>query len=148
MAVSYQLAQPADLDRLLLLIQAFCAEDQHPFEAEAVRQAVIDLMAMPHYGRIWLIEQDNHAIGYAVITLGYSLEYHGVDAFVDEIFVLASHRGQGIGTQTFAFLEDECRKLGVKALHLEVMPENARAYALYRALGYEDLHRIAMNKWL
>jgi GNAT superfamily N-acetyltransferase len=47
----------------------------------------------------------DETIGYIVLTLGDSLEYHGRDAFVDEIYIRESHRGKGIGAQAIKFVE-------------------------------------------
>lgn len=148
MNIRYIPAFATDLERLMPLVKQFCEQDNHVFVPEKAHQAIKDLIENEGYGRIWLIVVDGAPAGYAVITFGYSLEYHGRDAFVDEIFLREPYRGKGIGTQTFAFLEAECRKLDVRALHLEVMSENQRAYALYRKLGYADRQSSLLTKWL
>ncbi len=38
-------------------------------------------------GRVWVICAAGAAIGYVVLTLGYSLEYGGRDACIDELYV-------------------------------------------------------------
>jgi ribosomal protein S18 acetylase RimI-like enzyme len=81
-----------------------------------------------------------------VLAFGYSLEYRGRDAFVDEIYIRASHRRRGIGTLTFAFLEQACRELGVRALHLEVEHHNTAARQFYRKLGFYDQERHLMTR--
>ena len=43
------------------------------------------------------------AVGYLVLTLGYSLEYGGRDAFIDEVYIRSSYRGRGIGTAALTF---------------------------------------------
>jgi GNAT superfamily N-acetyltransferase len=54
-------------------------------------------------------------VGYLVVTLGYSLEYGGRDAFVDEVYIRSTHREKGIGTAALTFAEEQCRVLGVRA---------------------------------
>ncbi|MFN8454660.1 MAG: GNAT family N-acetyltransferase [Anaerolineae bacterium] len=87
-------------------------------------------------------------MGYMVLTLGYSLSYGGRDAFVDEIFIRESRRGQGISRQAFAFMEAWGRQHGLKALHLEVERANHRARAVYQALGFEAQEQYLMTCWL
>jgi GNAT superfamily N-acetyltransferase len=70
----------------------------------------------------------------------------GRDAFVDEIYLRESHRRQGIGTQAFAFLEQACRELGVRALRLEVEHRNAAAREFYRTAGFYDQQRHLMTR--
>lgn len=48
-------------------------------------------------GRVWLIQHQSLAIGYVILTLGFSLEYGGRDAFIDEFYIQANYQGQGIG---------------------------------------------------
>ncbi|NER78940.1 MAG: GNAT family N-acetyltransferase [Leptolyngbya sp. SIO1D8] len=148
MNIRYDLAQLKDVDLLLQLINEFCELDNHSFDRAKAHKTVSNLIQNKSYGRIWLIVAGDRPVGYAVITLGYSLEYHGCDAFVDEIYLRESYRGQGIGTQTFAFLEAECQQLGLNALHLEVMPDNRKAYEFYRKLGYLDRQSSLLSKWL
>jgi GNAT superfamily N-acetyltransferase len=146
--INFTLAEPTDLDLLLTLVQEFCKYNGHPFVETNVRHALHLLMTDPALGRVWLIHQDEAIAGYVVMTLGFSLEYHGRDAFIDEVYLRENYRGQGVGTATFAFVEGFCRSLGVKALHLEVERENLKAQTFYRKLGYESQDRYLLNKWL
>jgi GNAT superfamily N-acetyltransferase len=91
-----------------------------PFDEAAARQALEKILRDHSLGGVWLIQDGDEAIGYVVLTLGDSLEYHGRDAFVDEIYICESHRGRGIGAQAIKFVEKICRSLDVRALHLEV----------------------------
>jgi GNAT superfamily N-acetyltransferase len=146
MQATFRLATPADLDLLLIFNREFCAFDQHPFDAATLRPALDRLLRDESLGRIWLIQDDAQAIGYLVLTFGYSLEYRGRDAFVDEIYIRESHRRRGIGTQTFAFLEQVCQALGVRALHLEVEHRNTSAQQFYRTVGFYNQERHLMTR--
>ena len=118
------------------------------FDEQIVRAAMVNFVDDPSLGRAWLIYDGHEPIGYVILTLGYSLEYHGRDAFIDELFIKAGHRGQGVGRKVMRFVEDEAGKLGVNALHLEVEQANTRAVSLYHKLGYEDHKRYLLTKWL
>src|SRR5262245_27027080 len=109
MDTRFQLATSEDIETLITFIREYYAYDKHPFDEAALRPALEALVREPAFGRVWLIHEGGQAIGYAVLTLGYSLEYLGRDAFVDELYVRESHRGQGIGTRALAFVEDVCR---------------------------------------
>jgi GNAT superfamily N-acetyltransferase len=148
MNLQHHPARLADLDLLMQLLKEFCDYDHHPFVPDQVRQATEYLINNPRYGHIWLMTVEGETAGYAVLTLGYSLEYHGIDAFVDEIFLREPYRGLGIGTQTFEFIENEGRQLGVKALHLEVERLNTKARAFYDKVGYQAQDSFLMTKWL
>jgi ribosomal protein S18 acetylase RimI-like enzyme len=109
---------------------------------------VAEFLADISLGRAWLVLANDEPVGYVIITLGYSLEYYGRDAFIDEFFIKASHRGQGIGTKVMQFVEAACRELGINALHLEVERANTAAQGLYRKFGFANHDRILMTKWI
>ncbi|OLE60250.1 MAG: GNAT family N-acetyltransferase, partial [Cyanobacteria bacterium 13_1_40CM_2_61_4] len=103
-----------------------------PFDETTARSALEGIVRDRSLGRVWMIGDGRETFGYVVLTLGYSLEYRGRDAFVDELFIQASRRRQGIGTRALRFVEQACRDLGVRALHLEAERRNVAAQELYR----------------
>ncbi|MCC3405441.1 MAG: GNAT family N-acetyltransferase [Microcoleus sp. PH2017_10_PVI_O_A] len=146
MTVNYRVAAIADMTLLLELVKEFHKKEQLEFDEKVDRDVLANLLADASLGKVWLIQQEDEAIGYIILTLGYSLEYRGRDAFIDEFYIRPNYRGQGIGTQTLAFAEDTCRVLGVQALHLEVDFENPDAQRLYHRVGYQSHNRFLMTK--
>ena len=55
--------------------------------------------------------EERYPFDRVVLTLGWSLEYHGRDAFVDELFIAPSCRGRGLSKLALGVLEDACRDL-------------------------------------
>lgn len=148
MQVRLRNAQAADLPLVLELMQAYYAFDHLPFDRPKATTALRGLLDDDRLGRVWVILADDAAAGYIVLTLGYSLEYQGRDAFVDEVYLREAYRRQGVGRQVMALVEGECRALAVRALHLEVERENRSAQAFYRTIGFEDHDRYLMSKWI
>lgn len=131
-----RLAAPTDLETLLPLVAAY-----HRFEGirhtpESTRAALRPLLEDPALGRVWLIEEDGAVAGYIALCFGYSIEFGGRDAFVDELYLLESCRGRGLGKAALDAAAREATALGVVALHLEVGTENAKARKLYEAAGF------------
>ena len=127
-------------------MRRFYREEGNPFRATRAREALLGLVRDPALGRVWLIRSGQADVGYVVLTLGYSLEFLGRDAFVDELYVLPSHRGRGLGKQAMALLGKRCRALGVHALHLEVAQRNRTAQGLYRRFGFEKRGYFLMTR--
>ena len=148
MTASFREAVESDVDALIPYIRKLYAQDLIVFEEQIVRAGLIGLIEDGSKGKVWMIRDGEQTVGYAVLTYGYSLEFHGRDAFLDELFVSEEHRGRGIGRQTVQFLLGECRKTGVHAIHLEVDRSNEKAQELYRKLGFFDHDRYLMTKWL
>jgi ribosomal protein S18 acetylase RimI-like enzyme len=145
-ATTFSIAAHADIETLLQFMREYYEFDHLPFDAHIARPALEKLLSDNSLGRVWLIHLRGEAIGYIVLTLGYSLEYGGRDAFIDEVYIRANHRGRGIGQSALTFAEDECRALGVRALHLEVERANTNAHGLYRKAGFVDHDRYLMTK--
>ncbi|MCI0352063.1 MAG: GNAT family N-acetyltransferase [Acidobacteriales bacterium] len=146
--VSFRKANRADIPLLLGLMREFYAYEQLKFHPVAAGSALQGLMDDPSNGAAWLIEWEGQVVGYTVLTVGYSLEFHGADAFIDEIFIMQNWRGKGLGQQAVAFLEEQCRVRGVRALHLEADRKDEQAQAFYRSLSFENHDRHLMTKWL
>jgi ribosomal protein S18 acetylase RimI-like enzyme len=146
----FRLAADADIDTLLTLMRALNESDPGPtpFDEPAARSALETFLRDASFGRAWLILDGRTPVGYVILTLGNSLEYRGRDAFIDELFLAASHRSRGWGRRAITFVEDAARSLGVRALHLEVGHSNPRAFDFYRRAGFDDYRRFLLNKWL
>jgi ribosomal protein S18 acetylase RimI-like enzyme len=87
-------------------------------------------------------------VGYVVLAVGFSFEFRGHDAFIDELYIDAAYRRRGYGRRVLAFAEERAREMGVNAIHLEVDRGNDPALELYRRTGYQDHDRFLMTKWL
>ncbi len=148
MTINYRVAAIADLTILLELVRKFHETEQLPFDETVDREVLANFLADTSLGQLWLIQLGNEVIGYIMVTFGYSLEYRGRDAFIDEFYLYPQYRRQGIGTKTLAFAEDACRVLGVQALHLEADFKNPDAQRLYHRTGYQNHERILMTKQL
>ena len=131
------LARPDDLDRLLSLVAAFHQETGIA-QSEAFRRAALlpMLEGSPH-GVTYLIGPGRAPIGYIVISFGWSVEFGGLDGYVDEFYIRPSVGGRGIGSEVMISLPKALAGAGLKALHLEVRRDNDKARALYRKLRFE-----------
>jgi len=134
-----RMAREADLDLLVDLMTRFYRESGTPMVAAEARRAFAELIAGPSLGQVWLLEAESTPVGYLVLALGFSLQHGGRDAFVDDLYVLPDHRGQGLGTAALQRANQVCRALGVRAMHLTVAPNNPRALALYLRHGFEPV---------
>ena len=148
-----QPATSADLETLLDFSRRLNEEDpsftgDFHFDQTAVRAALEQLLAEPSLGRVWLISVEERPVGYAVLTYGFSLESHGRDALIDEIYLLADYRGRGIGRWVLQQMEAEARAGGAVRLYLEVERPNNRAQTFYQRLGFTNHNRYLLSKWI
>jgi len=149
MPISTARATSADLESLLPMMRHMQQDDpwEEPFHEPTVRANLAELLRNSVYGVAYLVREESALIGYLVLCFDYSLEYRGKGAWIDELFVEASHRGKGIGTQLLDLAETASREHHAKFLHLEVNHGNP-AVELYRRRGFAEHERYLMSKVL
>lgn len=135
-AVTLILARPADVDTLEPFVGAYHAFEQITSTPKSRRRALEPLLQNADLGRIWLIGVNGEIAGYIAVCFGYTIEFGGLDAFVDEFFIAAAHRGRGVGRCALERAAAEAKRCSVQALHLEVARTNVGAARLYRAAGF------------
>lgn len=143
--VRFVSAYAADGAALLAMVRAFHAEDGHPLDASS-EEAVLRIAAGEELARAWIVRRAAEAVGYLILTLGYSVEYGGRDGFIDDLYLKPEVRGQGVGRALLAFALERAAALGINTLHLEVETGNARAQRLYLDAGFEETGRRLMRR--
>ena len=84
----------------------------------------------------WVFDGGGTLVGYSILTRGYSTEYGRIVWWIDDLYVVPEHRGEGIGS---AFIQFVRERFPDAMLKLEVEEDNARALAVYRKNGFEML---------
>lgn len=134
---SLHLASSEDLERILTMVSAFHAERGFDTDAGHREAAVAPLLDGSPHGAIWLIGPRKAPVGYLVVTFGWSLEFGGLDAIVDEIYIRPAVRGRGMGTEAMDGIAKALRQAGVRALHLEVDRSSERTQRFYARSRFE-----------
>ncbi|AEI94335.1 GNAT family N-acetyltransferase [Roseobacter litoralis] len=138
MSAALTLAAPDHLEKLDTLVAAFHQEAGITLGAEARRTGILPLLEGSPHGAAYLIGPPRAPIGYLVITFGWSLEFGGLDGFIDEIFVRPGVRGRGIASETLLALPRALAGAGLKALHLEVERSAEDKQRLYQRAGFKS----------
>jgi GNAT superfamily N-acetyltransferase len=157
-SVRFRKATPSDRSALIALCAAYRradAQEQAPGLVSAALDAALAGDALIHVYLIELLEESSlpgegaaMLVGYLALTLGFSIEVGGRDAFVDELYIEPPLQGRGLGRQALSFAETLCYQLGVRRVCLEVERQNVRAKRLYNALGYHEHGRHLLSKRL
>jgi ribosomal protein S18 acetylase RimI-like enzyme len=126
---------PLDANRLIELVRAFHGESGHavgPEQSEGIRQVCAD----PTLGRAWVLTVQDKNVGYALAYFRHSIDHAGRIAVLDDIWVVADRRGQGLGTHLLKAVCADLQAMGARAVLLEVDPANEVAIALYSRFGF------------
>lgn len=141
-------ADAPDAELLIELMREFYAVEHLEFDEVTARAALEQILRDRRFGVIQVIRVDGAAAGYLVLTFGFSLEFGGRDAFLDELYLRENFRGQGVGKASLELAAALCREEKIRALHLEVDRVNTRAQGVYRQAGFRDHDRYLLTKWL
>jgi len=145
--LSLRVATAADVVEILPRTRALQDHEGIEISDAALESALRTLLASPELGGVWLIVRDDATIGYAIVSYGFDLEFGGRDAFLTELFVDETARKSGAGSQALALLDPELRARGVRAVHLQVRPDNP-AMRLYERSGFVASPRRIMTRRL
>lgn len=114
----------------------------HHISSVHAENTFIELMNQSPYVKGYLFELEGNIAGYGLLAITYSNEAGGLVVWIDEILILEAYRGKGLGTEFFAFVQQQFPQ--AKRFRLEVTKENTRATKLYQSLKYESLDYLQM----
>lgn len=137
MDVRLEMVSENHLEELLPLVRAY-----HEFEKIHIsdlerEKAVRCLVSDRALGGIWYVYTDREIAGYIALCVGFSIEFSGFDAFIDEFYIRPEYRGKGIGTKVLELAKAEAKKIGIRALHLEVARTNVTAQNIYSRANFK-----------
>lgn len=142
--LTYRGATMDDLDQVLSLM-AGLYEHEHVVLDARVKSGVQLLLKNPVAGRVFLIEEGVQVVGYAVLTILFSLEFGGPCGFLDEFFILPEFRGKGYGREALNHFMQSAKQEGLSAVRLEVDRANSVARKLYDSAGFKAANRDFMT---
>ncbi|NJM68525.1 MAG: GNAT family N-acetyltransferase [Acaryochloris sp. RU_4_1] len=125
----------SDIPCLVQMMAEFYAESDYPLDREWATNSFTMILNRPDFGSVWLLRQQGSVAGYLVLTVCFSMEYGGLNGFIDDLFVRSQYRRCGVASEGLSLLVAECRRRDVRALHVEVAPSNVPANATYTKFG-------------
>ena len=130
-----------DIPGVLEAMARYCEEVTEPFVLAQRQRALEELLRSPHSATLVVVGQDAVIRGYGVAGYGFSMEFAGRDAFLDELYLDRPLRGGGLGRALIARLEHAATRQGAGAMHLEVLRRNDALLHHYETLGYQSRER-------
>ena len=141
-------ARLEDEEIVVGLMRDFYVEEHLVFDELIARRAIHELLGHPALGAILLLEADGVIVGHATVTFGFSLEFHGRYALLDELYLIPSTRGRGWGRRALELAAEVASASGTATLRLEVNHANVHARSVYLKAGFQDNRRDLFTKWL
>ncbi|WP_299610131.1 GNAT family N-acetyltransferase [uncultured Aquimarina sp.] len=146
MQISFTTYTDNDKTEVLEMMASFNKMEGYAFDPMGRQKNLLEFTSNGSLGRLYVMKLHQQIIGYLVLAFGFSFEYNGRDAFIDEFYIKPTYRNKGIGALTLDFIASESKKLGIQALHLEVEPHNVHANKLYLSKGYRSNDRKLLTR--
>jgi GNAT superfamily N-acetyltransferase len=131
-------ARLKDIPVLIELMSSFYAESGYDLNHQHAEKAFATLVANEKLGYVWLIDEDGKQAGYLVVTFRFGMEYGGMIAYLDDLYIIPEHRNRGLSTTMLGQVRDLCKELGILAITVEVAPNNGPAQTVYRRMGLAE----------
>ncbi|MBN9507478.1 MAG: GNAT family N-acetyltransferase [Alphaproteobacteria bacterium] len=129
-------ATPADLGVLLTLLRALAAYEKLTHKVRTTEATLRSaLFADPPAAYGLLAEQDGAAVGFALWYYTFNSFAAQMGLFVEDVFVVAEKRGQGIGRAIFRELARRAIARGCGQMDWSVLDWNAPAIDFYQRIG-------------
>jgi len=130
-----------DIPVLVELMREFYAESKYSLDGDWAVRSFNQLLHSADRGAAWISFLGSDPAGYVVLTTRHSMEFGGLDGFVDDLFVRPAFRRHGVGTSLLTELFRECSKRRVLAAHIVLGSDNAPGQALCRRFGLSNNER-------
>jgi GNAT superfamily N-acetyltransferase len=150
---TYQAEDQERLDACILELQNF-ERTLEPDRVEGAQMVVRnreELLAMvrQNRGQLFVAEANAEVVGFVAVRLEHEADTYLstlVDyAYISDLVVLPSHRGQGYGAALLQQAEEWARQQGMKMLRIQVLAKNQQATSIYLQAGFRP-YELALLK--
>ncbi|MCI0419195.1 MAG: GNAT family N-acetyltransferase [Acidobacteria bacterium] len=143
-AIHIRPATVSDGEAWLSLIDALADYEKLPRPDAAARQRLlVDAFGERPRTEVTLAEFEGRVVGYAITFCTYSSFLALPTLYLEDLFVLESHRGQGAGYRLFTHCVEEAHRRGCGRMEWQVLDWNRPAIEFYEKLGAKQL-----KEWL
>jgi diamine N-acetyltransferase len=143
MTLSIRPARPGEAPLVLAFVRELAEYERLSHAVEAT-EAMLDAALFGSTPRVFcdIAEWDGEPVGFALWFLNFSSFRGRNGIYLEDIFVRAAHRGQGIGKALLRHLAGRCVAEGWSRLEWAVLDWNAPSIAFYRSQG-----AVLLDEW-
>lgn len=131
-----QKATTAQREKIIELLLAQLREHSISTPLEKITSAVDGIFSNPNLGALHVAILNENIIGVSCLSFIWTIEHGGKAAWLEEIYIMPSHRTSGIGTKLLEATMEFAKSLNCSALDLEVEDDHARVKKWYERHGF------------
>ncbi|WP_428240077.1 GNAT family N-acetyltransferase [Gynuella sp.] len=129
-------AESSDIPLLTKLMTQFNVEESIELPVEVMKKTIELSFSNRNYIQTFIAYEGNSVVGYIHICYSFSFEYQGLEASIDEIFILKEFRGLGLAKVLFDDIENEIKSRGAVAIRADVSDDKPWLDGFYKKLGF------------
>jgi len=122
-------------DFLFLLTELAQYEHLTPPDAETRSRLTRDILLYPPHFEAYIGKRGELSVGCVSFYMTYSTFLARSTLFIEDLFVLSDHRGQGFGRELFTFCRNTARARGCARLDWMVLQWNEPSIRFYEKVG-------------
>lgn len=138
-------AVAAEAAAISALLTRQLVEHDLPADPSLVAGAVAGILSDERTGFLLVARVGGEPVGVAYVAMIWSLEHGGLSAWLEELYVVSTWRGHGVGADLLRSSLVQARARGCLMMDLEVTEDHARAARLYEREGFTALPR---GRWV
>jgi GNAT superfamily N-acetyltransferase len=143
-ALLVRAAETRDVPRLLELFVELAEYEHLSHELRASEQGLADALFGPTpVAEALIAEREGLALGYALYFPTFSSFLTSTGIWLEDLFVLPSHRGEGVGKALLSAVAARVRERGGERLEWAALDWNELALGFYRRIGART-----MDEWI
>lgn len=136
MSIALRGAEPGDLGFVLSNMRSLAAAEGRPGAVTVtVRRLEEMLFGGAPRARCLIVERDAEAVGHAWIEERYSTFTGHKALYLEDLVIVESVRGQGVGRRAMGLLAALARREGFESMAWSVVDENREVFRFYERLG-------------
>ena len=142
-----RLAAAADWQAFLVLAEALYQElDEERPPVHRLMELFDDAVVPASSFKLFFAVEGGELCGMLSLAIVPTTQGAGCFGYLDDVFVLEQHRGQGIGAKLMREALNHARKGGCVRVELGTRRDNVQARRLYERLGFQELDGV--RYWL
>jgi GNAT superfamily N-acetyltransferase len=135
-SISITPAAESDIPIILSFIRALAEYERLSHRVTASEEALrTTLFGRSRYAEVIIARLNDEPVGYALYFHSYSTFLAQPGMFLEDLFVLAEHRGRGVGKALLTRVAQIARERDCGRLEWNVLDWNTPAIEFYRRLG-------------
>ena len=131
-------AKRSDGSLLLDMMIQFNREEAIEIPIEVMKKTLELSFSNPNHVQTFLALDGERVIGYMHVCFSFSFEYQGMEASIDEIYILNENRRLGLAKAVIHEVESVIRSMGVVIFRADVSDDKPWLNDFYNKIGFQQ----------